>query len=1028
MLRVVAVLFLALPATVVGQENDEQRFLRAWFQLEDPSTVAQAEEGFRALLEREDLAERLRGRASLGLARAERLRGAAADASRRLESLVAGTRDDAVLHRMVLRELGVPRWFEATRVVPAQAYLDLDTGGYSTTADPHPRGGYEMQGAQFRVPTQPDPDFGAKVAPMSMKPWVRLRTDEGHLCWVQVLATAPQTVVRFVTRVGGYGDVLPAPREPFCIGYNAKIEVWWRPDAKRYVRYRVEKRTGPEGEWREAGAFDAPPFVDRDIAPGARYGYRIVGLTANGLVGLPVSLQGTVRSRGVTSGSIELRGGRQQFVDLLRGSAVARGWDLQLVNVWPQGAMFRTYMGSNVAELGKEAKKRGVRSPWDVIGGGQMQLRSGSEFIVPLRGGGVARCRVKILARQQRGRYGLKLDYWSYGDSDLFPAAPTIVAEETEGGVRVKATVRGSYRIPQVEVREAISQRGPWIVPLDRDGVGLDTTGSSEDLREYTATGIDAHGRRTPEARTVLVRMPDRPVRGEFKIHYQQGYSVEKRKVVAVTDADIYIQQANNRLNRIYLYAPRGLTNMRNVLSRSRGQLSEEQMFERIAGVDEATFGRGADYLWARETNKGDGVFITRTEHGGWVKFWIAGRQKSGSWTRQKATIRFVYNPRAPRFLDAPGELTNKSGVLFSELARIEEQSKLFASWKSQYDLLWRDKEFVQRMREVDRAGGVVAAEADAQEVLQDESRFRNSTRALFSFSLARRDPPTPAPDAKEWDLKFHNDNFVVRLSPARGSRIRDLGRLHWATLRRAGQLLPRDDNAVRVRFGHLYLLERVLDGKAQEPVLLRVTGLEPTRRVQFEWVMRLASGKLKTSPGLQLDDATGARIAALLADRAGDETAIREVLGSDEALTTFRRIGALRLGPIGYREVKLSTLAEKLTTASGLRFVFEGDAGTRSVPLLRSRAPVESLLYDVADGAQLVWTIDAAGRIVFRPRQLTEADRQEIARAEERRKALAARERQRRIDEERKKKLAELGDIADALRRAKEALEAGKR
>ena len=148
-----------------------------------------------------------------------------------------------------------------------------------------PRGGPEMQGAAFLVPTRVDNSIVGAVPLMSVKPWHRLRTDEGNLALVQVLATTPQPVIRFITRLGGHGDVLPSPRRPFCIGYNSKIEVWWRPDPQ-YVAYRVQRRRGSDGLWEQGVESTQPPFIDRKVDIGERYGYRIVGVTKDGHEGL----------------------------------------------------------------------------------------------------------------------------------------------------------------------------------------------------------------------------------------------------------------------------------------------------------------------------------------------------------------------------------------------------------------------------------------------------------------------------------------------------------------------------------------------------------------------------------------------------------------------------------------------------------------------------------------------------------------------------------------------------------------------
>ena len=189
-------------------------------------------------------------------------------------------------------------------------------------------------------------------------------------------------VVRFITRLGGVGELLPPPRSPFCIGYNSKIEVWWHPD-ERYARYRVQRRPGPMDAWERVQEFDAPPFIDRKVDAGRRYGYRIVGVTKEGYEGLPATLQGTVRSRGVTRGQIEIEQGRSIQYDLMLGERVSRGWDINIQNVWQQGAMIQNFYGSPVFAVIRHGDRPDPLSPWDATVTNQWQLKSGDRFLVP---------------------------------------------------------------------------------------------------------------------------------------------------------------------------------------------------------------------------------------------------------------------------------------------------------------------------------------------------------------------------------------------------------------------------------------------------------------------------------------------------------------------------------------------------------------------------------------------------------------------------------------------------------------------
>jgi len=201
-----------------GAGEAELRVLRAWFALEDSSQREACEKIFRAALADDTLGETLRIRAAIGLGRVERLDGRHTESRKRLEALVPSTENHPALRRILLEQIGPPRWFSAVRVFPTgqtQWHLDLDSGGMNTSRERGPKGGPEMSGSTFLVPTKPDNRMRDAIPPMSAKPWRQLRTDEGNVAYVQILATAPNIVVRFVTRIGGYGAVLPAPRRPF---------------------------------------------------------------------------------------------------------------------------------------------------------------------------------------------------------------------------------------------------------------------------------------------------------------------------------------------------------------------------------------------------------------------------------------------------------------------------------------------------------------------------------------------------------------------------------------------------------------------------------------------------------------------------------------------------------------------------------------------------------------------------------------------------------------------------------------------
>jgi len=1018
-------LLLALAADTGAEDGSgdpERRFLEAWFLLEDPERRDRAGELFRALIDDEDAPLDLRIRAEVGLARADELAGRNADARRRLEGLIPRTADLPALRRVVAERLGQPRWFHAIRTVTnyfmAPRYLDLDTGGLLHGPEPHPRGGPEMNGTTFLVKTEIDREFGEAVPPMSTKPWHRLRTDEGNLCWVQILATSPQPVVRFITRVGGYGEVLPAPREPFCIGYNSKIEVWWHTDPM-YVKYRVERRNGPEQPWTRVKDFERPPFIDRAVRVGERYGYRVTGVTKDEVAGLPVRLQGTVRSRGVTSGRVELRNGEK--FDFLTGDTVNKGYDIRLQNVWQQQAMIYTHLNSPVHTLSIAPGIAEPRSPWDAPGGGNQQVKAGDVFMVPLNGGGVARCKLTVERTQNNRRFTAILDYEAFGDADIFPEPPTIETEEVEDGIRIRAAVKPPYRLAQAEVREIVAKRGPWVIPLDENGVGLDTRISSHDLREYTVVAVDAHGRRTLPGRVVVNRMADKPIEGEFKFRFQQGYSIAEKKHAAMPEADIFFQHAQRNLDRISLYSTRGVATVRAALQFDHSSLTEEQIFERIAGVDPGKLTLTRGLVQTNQSNKGDNILIVRTKHGGWAKVWIADRGKGGRWNMRDITMRYVYNARAPRFEKGGTDVTEKNGVLFSGLRRIEEYTKVAGKWRDEWSELYRDAGFRRRMETIEPAGGAAADPDELQEVLVGKAAGGSAETARYSFSLGRRDPPESGAPAGAWDVQWEAGRFSALHAGEQRWTLTDLGRLHWLRLTEERQLVPADADSAVARFGHVYLLRKRDGGGAV--TLFRVVGLDPGKRVQIEWVS-LRDGKLRVSPAIGIDVATQGRLQRLLAAAPQGAAAAKEALGGEAAHDVFVRLHRKKIPSVARREIGVAALVGEFEIVADLQFVLEGDVGNRKFPLYRPKGRAVELLHEIADAADLAWRIDGNGKIRLRPLVLTEAEKRELAEAEKRRGRRMEEERRRREEERRKKRLEELAPVRDALKQAIAELE----
>jgi hypothetical protein len=329
-------------------------------------------------------------------------------------------------------------------------------------------------------------------------------------------------------------------------------------------------------------------------------------------------------------------------------------------------------------------------------------------------------------------------------------------------------------------------------------------------------------------------------------------------------------------------------------------------------------------------------------------------------------------------------------------------------------------------MTRAEPGGGSVADPSSSQEVLLEETVNKSLETARYSFSLGRRDRPQGNILNSVWDLKWRAAHLLARLAPNDKSTLTDLGRMHWSRLKNVSQTVASDSGRATVRYGHIYLLRKVTGNAIGATTLFRIIGLEPLKRLQIEWVS-LQGGELKSSPGFGQDAGTRARLRKLLESVPKGASASQDALGGVAAYEVFRRLRGKSVPSVAKRQVRLSDFMPEFTSLSNLRFVLEGDIGSKKIDLLRPSGSAFELLSDIADAANLTWRIDGQGRIRVRPRVLTEAEKQEVAEVEVLRRKRLAQEQKRREELAAKKKLAQLQDVRDALARAIAELEKAK-
>ncbi len=937
------------------------RYLRALELLDIERRPDEAAALFRAIVDDSQAPAADRAKATIGLARAERLLGHGDAAEALLRDVVAKHRDLPHLVAQAQEELNAlagARTRFATGIVDlADAqFLDLDVGGVFASADP-PAGGYAEVGRRgdeivWLVPHDEAAEMRDALPALADMPWWRATTDAGRTAWVQRLPSERPAVLRFVVRMSGALPPLAAPADPFCIGSDDHVDVRFTPDA-RYTRYRIERRVGPDGAFLAAGELTEPPFVDRDVKPGVRYGYRIVGITSAGDQSFPATVQGTTRSHGVFTGTVELEGGRSDAAsrfDFLTEETVATDGDLHF-NASYGGASSVGFLDGWGRVVTAASHGDPPRSPWASSVSRRdhpHQIEAGRWFLLPLRGGGVARCRVSISAA-----WRVRLDYEVDPDGDTFAEAPRIDVTAVDGGavVHVVILTRG-FVVGSVEARDARADRPPEALPVT-DGRAFDPLAVAGSLRHYTATGEDAFGRRSPAGTAVLNLLSPEPIDGTFQFHYQQGWSFDLQRVVDAADADVIFASCAGGISSITLAAPNGIVSLERALGSDRDPPSAGRLFEMVLGVDESAVRLGGEAQADSRSPLSD-VSVLRTRNGGWARVAIVGRNAAaGGWTEYPATIRYTFNPREPDFASAGAETPSVvEGLrLAPGVVRTDAVS-----------VIRRTRETARARGDAGTAGGIVPDSSSSQEVLFALDVHRDPAKASYSVVTGRRDVPAGAQPPKAYDLRYGAVDDRLEVRPD-GSELVDLGEKAWDDLPTTlAGATRRHGRSAAASAGHAYLVRLVGGPKA----VVRVTGLVAGDRVAFEWAA-LGDAGLVTSPSLTLPPA----LAQEIADRLGAEEAAapagpRDEPVSDAARATLARLRESR-GYVRFGGIPLASAVE-VVDRIGLRHEIDPalEEVAKKAVHIAQESPISTaeILDAVTHQVGVTWTVDEQGTV----------------------------------------------------------------
>ena len=830
------------------------------------------------------------------------------------------------------------RYVSGEAVVRTGYGLDLDTGGVF-------RGQRTPQGARcefawtmtsakapmsaFKVPHKPA--AGVVMPGASAAPIYRVQTDGGLLAFVQVVHRRQVAVVRFVVRVDGDGEVLPAPTDPFCVGGQGQIAVHFRGD-RRFARYRIERRTGVDGKFHPAADTTESQLVDRGLDGGTRYGYRIRGIADNGDEGIPVVVQGTTASCGVRTGRIEF--GRKRIdIDLLTGAKTEPGTG----DLWIYRRQLQDWEGFHRAPRFDGPKRS---SFWDSYGG---PTSSSYPFFVRVRGGGVAFCKLEWDQTQGLGAFSFAVN----PDGEQLPASPAlrrVDGSADQGSVVLNVEAPENWEVQTITARD-LNSGIERVLPC-RNRVSIDRQATPGQMIEYRAHAVDAHQRRSRVRRLFVAMRPSGIRSGTFQFHYQQGFSFRLEKVCPQHQADVVFANCAGGLLSVTLQSHRAIANLQKLDSKLRGTTSE--LFARLQAIDPQRCQRfdAVRSAWSQSQHGSSDVFVLRTRLGGWVKLAIVARAaQGGNWQKMPVTVKWVHNPDAPVFTKGKEPVFSKAGLAFGEAVAVGGGPGVK----------------VQKIPGRAKADSVAVSPETAkrQEILLDRGKHKSYQHATFSFEKATRDDTRLANN--DWDVLVSHEKFHVRTVADDISTIAALGTVAWKNLAPQHLIGMHREVSIKVQKNHVYLVHTV-DRESDHYVLFRVTGVVPGDRYTISWIA-LLDGRLAHSPDFPKDRGTRAKIKAVLGQL--ESGGVRSGIGRYYTQRVWRTLWKPLTGAVettkGYRAF-FDDLAKRLDVDI---VVDEKVAKVRSkLPRLDRARTWFELLDEAARHARLHWFIDGQGRI----------------------------------------------------------------
>jgi hypothetical protein len=603
-----------------------------------------------------------------------------------------------------------------------------------------------------------------------------------------------------------------------------------------FEKYRIERQDSQNSPFIHLGETKEIPFADQTCKPGVHYVYRVSGISKDGYSGLPATVPATTQSKGVISGSLELRG--DVSFSFLFEKECEKGGDIRFLGTADgrSSASFVNYLGLPPTVVSQISLIR--PSSW-----GQFltsQIGPGYSFLIPIRGGGTARCKW----RPSNRRWGVVLEYEVNPDGALLPSGPLLVVQRKDGFAEIRVTPPKGYPVDTVQVHDSISNDTRTLKV--ENGLAMDRKLIREGILTYSAIGIDEFGRRSLVSKATLNLYSKEIKRGEFRFHCKQGYSFESQSIVTADEADVYFDSCAGWISSITLTAQGGITNFgRGWGGRSFSRDSEVSswaIMKSIVAVNSIKFQFGTS-AHCHERRPSSDVFILRTRNGGWVKMAIIHRSERGSRTENLVTVRYVYNAWEPVFdKSQDSDLIERGGLTICR----KLQDKASREFKDLKDI--RERPLIEALINLDKkakALGDALSKAAGKHIRVNAvlarkyaaalDRNKADTASTFGFESGTRDDMDKS--RNDWDFMYGSGRtrIDIRTISDDAGFIWNLGVVDFENLPEDVLKTAQSKEETEALLNHVYIIHTV-DSDSDLWSKMKILEIDSMKWMIFQW------------------------------------------------------------------------------------------------------------------------------------------------------------------------------------------------